>query len=87
MERPIKADIPKRKLIKIIQKLLKSDLDLDFLLQLEERALETLVAAIRAGSTETAEDIGSVPRTCGTVRVCRYYVLLWSRERWQQDGY
>ena len=49
MERPIKADIPKEELIKIIQKLLKSDLDLDFLLQLEERALETLVAAIRAG--------------------------------------
>ena len=48
MARPIKADIPKEELVKIIQKLLNSNnLDLDFLLQLEKRDLETLVATIR----------------------------------------
>jgi hypothetical protein len=50
MERPVKTDIPKEELVKIIQKLLKSkDSDLDFLLQLEKKDLETLVAAIREG--------------------------------------
>jgi hypothetical protein len=49
MGRPVKADIPKEELVKIIQKLLKSNLDLAFLLQLEKRDLETLVAAIREG--------------------------------------
>jgi len=48
MGRPVKADIPKEELVKIIQKLLKSK-DLDFLLQLEKRDLETLVAVIREG--------------------------------------
>ena len=48
MGRPIKTDIPEEELVKIIQKLLNSNnLDLDFLLQLEKRDLETLVAAIR----------------------------------------
>ena len=38
MNHPIKADIPKEELVKIIQKLLKSkDSDLDFLLQLDEK--------------------------------------------------
>ena len=49
MGRPVKTDIPKEELVKIIQKLLKSTLDLAFLLQLEKRDLETLVAAIREG--------------------------------------
>ena len=48
MGRPVKADIPKEELVKIIQKLLKSK-DLDFLLQLEKPDLETLVAVIREG--------------------------------------
>ena len=47
MGRSIKADIPKEELVKIIQKLLKPNVDLAFLLQLEKRDLETLVAAIR----------------------------------------
>ena len=47
--RAVKADIPKEELVKIIQKLLKSNLDVAFLLQLEKRDLETLVAAIREG--------------------------------------
>ena len=37
----------KEKLIEIIQGLLKTDVDLSFLLQLNERDLETLVACIR----------------------------------------
>ena len=49
MDHPIEANIPKEELVKIIQKLLKSNLDLSFLLQLEKRDLETLVAAIREG--------------------------------------
>ncbi|MGD0237160.1 MAG: hypothetical protein ABSC55_21855 [Syntrophorhabdales bacterium] len=49
MGRPTKTDIPKEELVKIIQKLLKSNLDLAFLLQLEKEDLETLVAAIREG--------------------------------------
>lgn len=40
-------DIPKEKLVHIIKELLKSDLDLDCLLQLDQRDLEDLVAAIR----------------------------------------
>jgi septum formation topological specificity factor MinE len=50
MGRPVKTDIPKEELVKIIQKLLKSkDSDLDFLLQLDKKDLETLVVAIREG--------------------------------------
>lgn len=40
-------DIPKEELLRIITKLLRSDLDLTFLLKLEQRELEQLVAAIR----------------------------------------
>ena len=37
----------KTELLKIIEKLLKPDVDLDFLLSLQEEHLETLVACIR----------------------------------------
>jgi hypothetical protein len=37
----------KDKLIKILQGTLKTDIDLNFLLQLKENELETLVACIR----------------------------------------
>jgi len=37
----------KGKLIEILKNLLQTDTDLNFLLQLEERDLETLVACIR----------------------------------------
>jgi hypothetical protein len=37
----------KDKLIKILQEILKTDIDLNFLLQLKENELETLVACIR----------------------------------------
>jgi hypothetical protein len=37
----------KTELLKIINKLLKPETDLDFLLQLDEKHLETLVACIR----------------------------------------
>ena len=37
----------KEELIKIIQRLLKSDVDLNFLLQLKKTELETLVACVR----------------------------------------
>ena len=37
----------KEKLIEIMQGILKTDVDLSFLLQLKERELETLVACIR----------------------------------------
>jgi hypothetical protein len=49
MGRPTETDIPKEELVKIIQKLLKSNLDLAFLLQLEKQDLDTLVAAIKEG--------------------------------------
>ena len=45
--RAIEGIMTKEKLIEIIQGVLKSDCDLDFLLQLEERELETLAACIR----------------------------------------
>ncbi len=47
MQGPANENIPKEKLIQIIGKLLRSDLDLDFLLKLEQREIEQLVAAIR----------------------------------------
>lgn len=37
----------KEKLIEIMQGILKTDVDLSFLLQLKERELETLIACIR----------------------------------------
>ena len=37
----------KEKLIEIMQGILKTDVDLSFLLQLKERDLETLVACVR----------------------------------------
>ena len=37
----------KDKLIEIIKEILKTDIDLNFLLQLKERELETLTACIR----------------------------------------
>jgi hypothetical protein len=40
-------NIPKEKLLEIIRKLLQSDLDLTFLMKLEQREIEQLVAAIR----------------------------------------
>jgi len=40
-------NIPKERLLQIIKKLLDSDLDLDFLLKLEQREIEQLIAAIR----------------------------------------
>jgi hypothetical protein len=38
----------KEKLIEIIQRLLKTDIDLNFLLQLKKSELETLLACIRS---------------------------------------
>ena len=40
-------NIPKEKLLQIVGKLLRSDLDLTFLLKLDQREIEQLVAAIR----------------------------------------
>ena len=39
--------IPKETLLEIIKKLLKSDLDLTFLMKLEQQEIEQLIAAIR----------------------------------------
>ena len=44
----------KKKLLEIIQNILKTDADLNFLLQLEESELETLVACIR----DSVEEVG-----------------------------
>jgi len=43
------GNITKEKLVKIIQGLLVTDADLDFLLQLDGTDIETLVACIRNG--------------------------------------
>jgi hypothetical protein len=40
---------PKEKLIQVVQKILRSDLDLTFLTKLEQREIEQLIAAIRGG--------------------------------------
>lgn len=40
-------EIPKETLIQMIKKLLRSDLDLTFLVKLEQREIEQLVAAVR----------------------------------------
>jgi len=47
MRDPASESIPKETLLQIVKKLLKSDLDLTFLINLEQRQLEQLVAAIR----------------------------------------
>jgi hypothetical protein len=47
MQGPISENIPKEKLLQMIKKLLRSDLDLTFLLKLEQREIEQLIAAIR----------------------------------------
>lgn len=47
MQGPAAESIPKETLIRIIKKLLRSDLDLTFLLKLEQREIEQLVATIR----------------------------------------
>ncbi len=47
MQDQASENIPKETLLQMIEKLLRSDLDLDFLLKLEQREIEQLVAAIR----------------------------------------
>jgi hypothetical protein len=47
MQGQASENIPKETLLQMIKKLLRSDLDLDFLLKLEQREIEQLVAAIR----------------------------------------
>lgn len=49
MQPSASEDTPKEKLVQIIQKLLRSDLDLTFLMKLEQRDIEQLIAAIREG--------------------------------------
>jgi hypothetical protein len=47
MHAPANENISKEKLLEIVRKLLRSDLDLTFLMKLEQREMEQLVAAIR----------------------------------------
>ena len=47
MQGPPNQSIPKETLLQMIKKLLRSDLDLTFLLKLEQREIEQLIAAIR----------------------------------------
>lgn len=47
MQGPNSGNIPKETLLEIIRKLLHSDLDLSFLMKLEQREIEQLIAAIR----------------------------------------
>jgi hypothetical protein len=47
--------MPKEELIEIGQCILKTDIDLSFLLQLENSELETLVACIRERLEQTRE--------------------------------
>ena len=47
MRAPASENISKEKLLEIVRKLLRSDLDLTFLMKLEQREMEQLVAAIR----------------------------------------
>jgi hypothetical protein len=47
MQSPENENIPKETLLQMITKLLRSDLELTFLLKLERREIEQLVAAIR----------------------------------------
>jgi len=45
----------KEKLIEIMQGILKTDVDLSFLLQLKEREIETLIACIRERVDQAGE--------------------------------
>jgi len=47
VQSPVSETIPKETLPQIIRKLLRSDLDLTFLLKLQQREIEQLIAAIR----------------------------------------
>jgi hypothetical protein len=47
MQGPASENLPKETLLQMIKKLLRSDLDLTFLLKLEQREIEQLIAAIR----------------------------------------
>ncbi|OPY77740.1 MAG: hypothetical protein A4E65_02628 [Syntrophorhabdus sp. PtaU1.Bin153] len=47
MRRPAGENIPKETLLEMIRKLLRSDLDLAFLMKLDQKEIEQLVAAIR----------------------------------------
>ena len=47
MQSPVAESIPKETLLQMIRNLLHSDLDLTFLLKLEQREIEQLVAAVR----------------------------------------
>ena len=47
MQSPVSETIRKETLLQIIKKLLRSDLDLTFLLKLQQREIEQLIAAIR----------------------------------------
>ena len=47
MQDPVSENIPKETLLAMIRNLLRSDLDLTFLMKLEQREMEQLVAAIR----------------------------------------
>ena len=47
MHAPANENISKEKLLEIVRKLLRSDLDLTFFMKLEQREMEQLVAAIR----------------------------------------
>jgi len=49
MQDPVSENIPKETLLAMIRNLLRSDLDLTFLMKLEQREIEQLVAAIREG--------------------------------------
>lgn len=48
MDSPIRADIPKEELVKIIKRLLDAPDDLDFLAQLEQDDLERILVVVRA---------------------------------------
>jgi len=47
MKNPARESIPKETLLQMIRKLLRSNLDLAFLLKLDQGEIEQLVAAIR----------------------------------------
>lgn len=47
MQSPVSENIPKETLLEMIRKLLHADLDLGFLMKLDQRELEQLIAAIR----------------------------------------
>lgn len=50
-----RSDMTKEKLVEIIQGLLNTDIDLDFLLQLKKKELELLVACVRHRLDEIGE--------------------------------